>query len=87
MYSVLCVYTEALQKSADYSRVDPTRLDTWLLTVNKELSIYTYNLLQRGIDRATLLQTSDEILESFCGISNPVHLLKIRQALDSGRDN
>ena len=77
---VTCI-TDRLQLAADYSPCDPTRLDRFLVSVNPQLSLYTYRMLENGIDRNMLPNLTDEILEKLCEITNPVHRIRLMQAL------
>uniref|UniRef100_A0A915IQ58 ADP-ribosyl cyclase/cyclic ADP-ribose hydrolase n=1 Tax=Romanomermis culicivorax TaxID=13658 RepID=A0A915IQ58_ROMCU len=66
-----------LKKSADYSCVDPTRLDMWLAKVDPEMSIYAYQMLCKGLDRSSLLFLDENVLSDICLIDNPIHRMKL----------
>ena len=70
-----------LRKKADYSNVDSTGLNDFLQQIGQEYSIYTYDMLNAGIDRETLLHINDEQLLVECGISNKIHRLKIQHGV------
>lgn len=69
------------QRSADYSCVDPSRLDMWLTRLDPELSVYTYQMLLKGMERNSLLNIDLEILQGLCEVDNPVYCTKILHAL------
>ncbi|KFD51205.1 hypothetical protein M514_07969 [Trichuris suis] len=73
---------ESLKMAADYTSVDETHLDRFLVSVSPQFSVYTYQLLELGVDRSILSSMSNEILKSECGISNPVHRLKLLQSIE-----
>ena len=70
-----------LRKKADYSNVDSTGLNDFLQQIGQEYSIYTYDMLNAGIDRETLLHINDEQLLVECGITNKIHRLKIQHGV------
>jgi hypothetical protein len=70
-----------LRKRTDYSSVDPTGLNDFLQNLGQEYSVYTYEMLNKGIDRDTLLSINDEQLLFECGITNKIHRLKIQQGV------
>jgi hypothetical protein len=61
--------------------VDPTGLNDFLQNLGQEYSVYTYEMLNKGIDRDTLLSINDEQLLFECGITNKIHRLKIQQGV------
>jgi hypothetical protein len=71
----------SLRKRADYSSVDSTGLNDFLQSLGQEYSVYTYDMLNAGIDRETLLSINDEQLLVECGITNKIHRLKIQQGV------
>ena len=48
-------------------------LNEFLQSLGQEYSIYTYEMLNKGIDRDTLLSINDEQLLLECGIDNKIH--------------
>ena len=70
-----------LRKRTDYSSVDPTGLNDFLQSLGQEYSVYTYEMLNKGIDRDTLLSINDEQLLFECGITNKIHRIKIQQGV------
>lgn len=95
-----------VQIAADYSGVDDSQLDSFLMSLSPELSVYTYNMLSAGINRcessfffshftamnlhlkssAILPSLTDEVMVSACGIANPIHRLKLKQAFQGELD-
>ncbi|GMR50110.1 hypothetical protein PMAYCL1PPCAC_20305, partial [Pristionchus mayeri] len=75
---------DGLKIAADYSSIDPTHLDSFLLRLLPELGVYTYALLSAGINRNLLPTLNDEIMTSI-GINNAVHRMKLNQALQGGK--
>ena len=70
-----------LKRMADYSSCDPTNLNSFLSTLGPEYCVYTYEMLNAGIDRQTLLTINEEQLLYECGIKNKIHRLKIQQGV------
>ena len=70
-----------LKRLADYSSCDPSNLNDFLQTLGPEYSVYTYDLINAGIDHDTLMHINDEQLLSECGIKNKIHRLKIQQGV------
>ncbi|KAI6241667.1 ADP-ribosyl cyclase/cyclic ADP-ribose hydrolase [Aphelenchoides fujianensis] len=52
---------ESLKIAADYSSVDETQLDQFLMSLGPELSVYTYQMLGLGLRRAFLPQLTNEL--------------------------
>ncbi|CAI4230448.1 unnamed protein product [Auanema sp. JU1783] len=71
---------ESLKIAADYSGVDESNLDQLLMSLSPELSVYTYKMLSSGINRSMLAFLTDELMQTACGIMNPIHRLKLLQA-------
>lgn len=74
-----------LRKNTDYSSVDSSGLNKFLQELGKEYSVYTYDMLNAGIDRETLLEINDEQLLVECGITNKIHRLKIQHEVKRQR--
>lgn len=51
------------------------------MSLSPELSVYTYQMLGMGLNRSLLPSLTDEMMKTVCGITNPIHRLKLRQAL------
>jgi hypothetical protein len=68
---------DSLKVAADYGCVDETQMDRMLMSINPELSIYTYRLLELGFDTNTLSMVTDDMLKDLVCIQNPVHRSKI----------
>uniref|UniRef100_A0A915KQR1 ADP-ribosyl cyclase/cyclic ADP-ribose hydrolase n=1 Tax=Romanomermis culicivorax TaxID=13658 RepID=A0A915KQR1_ROMCU len=73
---------DSLKIGADYSCIDETQLDRFLVSISPQLSIYTYQLLEKGADRSILPSISDDILKSDLGIRNPIDRFRLIQALE-----
>jgi AraC-like DNA-binding protein len=74
---------DSLKVAADYSCIDETQMDRVLMSASPSLSIYTYRLLEMGVDTSQLPLLSDEMLAGMAGISNPIHR---RQILAVGQE-
>lgn len=68
--------------AADYSCVDETQLDRFLVSIDPQFSVYTYQLLELGVDRSSLPSLNDEMLRNACGIENPIHRLKMMKSIE-----
>lgn len=82
---------------ADYSSRDTANINNFLQTLSSELSIYTYNLLNAGIEKTEYLRniSEDQLLHE-CSIENSIHrhrilegirMLESRMANDFSEDN
>ena len=49
--------------------------------LGNEYSVYTYDMLNAGIDRDTLMSINEEQLLCECGIKNKIHRIKIQQGV------
>ena len=67
--------------STDFGTVDESNLDGFLISICPELSIYTYDMLQLGFDRDLLFKLTNDNMQSICGMKNPVHKMKLADAL------
>ena len=79
-----------LLKRTDYASVDNTGLNDFLQTLGLEYSVYTYVMLNSGVDKETLLNPinpflTDEQLLLDCGIGNKIHRIKILQGIKMSR--
>jgi hypothetical protein len=70
-----------LKRMSDYSSCDPTNLNGFLQSLGNEYSVYTYDMLNAGIDRDTLMSINEEQLLCECGIKNKIHRIKIQQGV------
>lgn len=68
--------------SADYSSIDESCLDRFLVSISPQLSLYTYQLLEKRADRDVLTSVNDEILRNDLCIKNPLDRIRLLQALD-----
>lgn len=70
-----------LKKMADYSSRDAGNLNTFLQFIGPEYSIYTYSMLNAGVDKECIRELSDEQLETECCITNSIHRLRILNSI------
>ncbi|XP_059147175.1 NAD(+) hydrolase sarm1-like isoform X2 [Physella acuta] len=68
---------KSLKITADYSISDGTGLDNWLMSINPELSQYTYWMLRQGVDKFEIKSLKEEELKEECGIHNSIHRRQI----------
>ncbi|CAD6185948.1 unnamed protein product [Caenorhabditis auriculariae] len=76
---------ESLKIAADYSAVDESNLDQFLMSLSPELSVYTYQMLSNGVNRSLLSSLTDDLMQNACGITNPIHRLKLTQAFQDAK--
>ncbi|KAK6625700.1 hypothetical protein RUM43_005999 [Polyplax serrata] len=76
-----------LKKMADYSSRDTTNLNSFLQTIGPEFPIYTYSMLNAGVDRDSLRNLKEEQLILECGIANSIHRLRILDTIKVLEDN
>ncbi|XP_073943845.1 sterile alpha and armadillo motif isoform X4 [Choristoneura fumiferana] len=72
---------QQLKKMADYSSRDTGSLNEFLGGIGPEYTIYTYSMLNAGVDRESIRGLSDEQLENECRIVNSIHRLQILNAI------
>lgn len=70
-----------LKKMADYTSRDTGSLNDFLQTIGPEYTIYTYSMLNAGVDKESIRGLSDEQLENECRIGNSIHRLRILNAI------
>ncbi|XP_023727069.1 sterile alpha and TIR motif-containing protein 1 isoform X3 [Cryptotermes secundus] len=70
-----------LKKMADYSSRDTGNLNSFLLGLGAEFSIYTYSMLNAGVDKDSIRNLSEDQLTNECGISNSIHRLRILDSI------
>lgn len=82
---------QKLKKMADYTSKDPANINSFLQSIGPEFSIYTYNLLNAGVETKDALRNiSEDQLMNECGISNSIHRSQIIEGirnLESGLVN
>lgn len=66
---------------ADYSSRDTGSLNEFLQGIGPEYTIYTYSMLNAGVDKESIRGLSDEQLEVECRIGNSIHRLRILNAI------
>lgn len=74
---------ESLKKMADYSSKDIANISNFLQSIGPEFSIYTYAMLNAGVDRESLKHLTDDQLVMECGISNSIHRFRILNTIRS----
>ncbi|CAH4037361.1 unnamed protein product [Pieris brassicae] len=72
---------QQLKKMADYSLRDTCSLHEFLQSIGPEYTIYTYSMLNAGVDKKSIFGLSDEQLENECYIKNSIHRLRILNAI------
>ncbi|XP_063620717.1 NAD(+) hydrolase sarm1-like isoform X5 [Cydia splendana] len=72
---------QQLKKMADYSSRDTGSLNEFLGGIGPEYTIYTYSMLNAGVDKESIRGLSDEQLENECRIVNSIHRLQILNAI------
>lgn len=82
MALIKCFLFSNFQIAADYTGIDETHLDRFLVSISPQFSVYAYQLLEKGADRSILPSLSDDILKNDLGIANPIHRMKLLQALE-----
>lgn len=70
-----------LKKMADYSSRDTGNLNSFLQTMGQEFSIYTYSMLNAGVDKDSIRNLTDDQLILECNIVNSIHRLRILDAI------
>ncbi|KAK2581225.1 hypothetical protein KPH14_008022 [Odynerus spinipes] len=76
-----------LKKMADYSSRDTGNLNNFLQSIGQEFSIYTYSMLNAGVDKESIRNLSEDQLLSECGITNSIHRLRILDAIKNVQHN
>lgn len=66
---------------ADYTSRDTGSLNDFLQSIGPEYTIYTYAMLNAGVDKESIRGLSDEQLENECRIVNSIHRLRILNAI------
>ncbi|XP_026495370.2 NAD(+) hydrolase sarm1 isoform X2 [Vanessa tameamea] len=78
---------QQLKKMADYSSRDTGSLNEFLQGIGPEYTIYTYSMLNAGVDKESIRGLSDEQLEVECRIVNSIHRLRILNAIRAYENN
>ncbi|KAG5337909.1 SARM1 protein, partial [Acromyrmex heyeri] len=76
-----------LKKMADYSSRDTGNLNSFLQSIGQEFSIYTYSMLNAGVDKDSIRNLSEDQLLAECGITNSIHRLRILDAIKNMQHN
>lgn len=66
-----------LKKMADYSSRDTGNLNAFLQNIGAEYSIYTYSMLNAGVDKDSFRSLTEDQLLKECGINNSIHRHRI----------
>ncbi|XP_050726423.1 NAD(+) hydrolase sarm1-like isoform X6 [Eriocheir sinensis] len=72
-----------LKLITDYSSCDFTKLNEFLVEIDKEYAEYTYKMLRAGVTKEWLRYLSEEQLVSECGIVNSIHRQKLRSSIQN----
>ncbi|XP_042237550.1 NAD(+) hydrolase sarm1-like isoform X4 [Homarus americanus] len=70
-----------LKHLADFSSCDSTRLNEFMVEIDKEFAEYTYRMLRAGVTRDCLRYLTEEQLVTECGINNSIHRQRIRDII------
>lgn len=67
---------------ADYSSRDAANINQFLQSLGPEFSIYTYSMLNAGVEsKDSLRSLSEDQLLNECGITNSIHRLRIMNGI------
>ncbi|XP_044267301.1 NAD(+) hydrolase sarm1 isoform X2 [Tribolium madens] len=73
---------QKLKKMADYTSRDTANINTFLQTLGPEFSIYTYSLLNAGVEtKEALRNISEDQLLNECTITNSIHRFRIMEGI------
>lgn len=70
-----------LKKMADYSSRDRANINSFLQAIGIEYCIYTYSMLNAGVEHFSLRNLSEDQLLNECGITNSIHRIRIMQGM------
>ncbi|XP_050457600.1 NAD(+) hydrolase sarm1-like isoform X1 [Cataglyphis hispanica] len=76
-----------LKKIADYSSRDTGNLNSFLQSIGQEFSIYTYSMLNAGVDKDSICNLWEDQLLIECGIAKSMHRIKILDAIKNMQHN
>lgn len=68
---------ENLKKMTDYSSKDAANICSFLQKIAPEFTIYTYSMLNAGVDKESLKNLTEDQLVMECGIKNSIHRARI----------
>lgn len=75
---------QKLKKMADYSSRDAANINNFLQGLGAEFRIYTYNLLNAGVEtKDSLRGLSEDQLANECAITNSIHRTRIMSGIKS----
>lgn len=73
---------QKLKKMADYTSRDTANINNFLQTLGPEFSIYTYSLLNAGVEtKDSLRNISEDQLLNECSIMNSIHRYRIMEGI------
>lgn len=73
---------QKLKRMADYTSRDSASINTFLQSLGPEFSIYTYSLLNAGVETKDALRNiSEDQLLCECGIPNSIHRYRIMEGI------
>ncbi|XP_060529699.1 NAD(+) hydrolase sarm1 isoform X3 [Cylas formicarius] len=73
---------QKLKRMADYTSKDTANINTFLQTMGPEFSIYTYSLLNAGVETKDALRNiSEDQLLNECNILNSIHRYRIMEGI------
>lgn len=73
---------QILKKMADYTSRDTANINTFLQSLGPEFSIYTYSLLNAGVETKDALRNiSEDQLLNECNIFNSIHRFRIMERI------
>lgn len=79
---------QKLKKMADYTSRDCAKINDFLQALGPEFSIYTYSLLNAGVEtKESLRSLSEDQLLNECGITNSIHRLRILDGIRALENN
>ncbi|XP_014221125.1 sterile alpha and TIR motif-containing protein 1 [Trichogramma pretiosum] len=76
-----------LKRITDYSSRDTGNLNSFLQSIGQEFSIYTYTMLNAGVDKDTIKTLTEDQLLTECHITNSIHRLRILEAIKNCNAN
>lgn len=79
---------QKLKKMADYTSRDAANINSFLQSIGPEYSIYTYSMLNAGVEsKDSLRNLAEDQLMNECGITNSIHRLKIIEGIRALENN
>lgn len=73
---------------ADYTSRDAANINSFLQSLGPEFSIYTYSMLNAGVEtKESLRNLAEDQLMNECGITNSIHRLRIIEGIRALENN